>query len=308
MRPATRCTGRLDGVRALVTRPESTAGRLARALAADGAQVHCVPAIVIAPVEDTRSFERLRERLGEVVAAVFTSVNSVAGFFRLMPDTARHALPAVPTVLAVGGATAEALRARGVAGVVTPGGRFDSEGLLACPQLDAQRVAGRVVAVVKGEGGRDLLRRELERRGAEVLAADVYRRQVPDRLAERLDRVRGSIDVVTVTSAEALRNLAAAAPWVPPWLSRRAVVTVSERVAAVARTLNLPRVSVSGGADAASIVEATVRAVAGTQGAGTQGAGARCDGTRVSGTRGDGAHAGTGPPLRERGDGGDGEH
>ena len=288
MQPATRCTARLDGVRVLVTRPESAAGRLARALAADGAQVRCVPAIVIAPVDDTRSFERLRDRLGEVAAAVFTSVNSVEGFFGLAPDAARHALPAAPAVLAVGGATAEALRARGVAGVVTPSGRFDSEGLLACPQLDAQRVAGRLVAVVKGEGGRDLLRKQLERRGAEVIAADVYRRRVPDRLAERLDRVRGSIDVVTVTSAEALRNLAAAAPWVPPWLARRAVVTVSERVASVARTLNLPRVSVSGGADAASIVEATVRAAAGT--------------------RGDGAHAGAGPPLRERGDGGDGEH
>jgi len=288
MQPATRCTGRLDGVRALVTRPESAAGRLARALAADGAQVHRVPAIVIAPVDDTRSFERLRDRLGEVAAAVFTSVNAVEGFFGLTPDAARHVLPAVPAVLAVGGATAEALRARGVAGVVTPSGRFDSEGLLACPQLDTRRIAGRVVAVVKGEGGRGLLQRELERRGAEVMAADVYRRRAPDRLAERLERVRGSIDVVTVTSAEALRNLAAAAPWVAPWLSRRAVVTVSERVASVARTLNLSRVSVSGGADAASIVEATVRAVAGT--------------------RGDGAHAGTGLPLRECGDGGDGEH
>ena len=302
MQPATRCTGRLDGVRALVTRPESAAGRLARALAADGAQVHCVPAIVIAPVDDTRSLERLRDRLGEAAAAVFTSVNSVEGFFGFAPDSARHALAAAlaaaPAVLAVGGATAEALRARGVAGVVTPSGRFDSEGLLACPQLDAQRVAGRVVAVVKGEGGRDLLREELERRGAEVIAADVYRRRVPDRLAERLERVRGSIDVVTVTSAEALRNLAAAAPWVPPWLARRAVVTVSERVASVARTLNLPRVSVSGGADAASIVEATVRAVAGT----------RVDDTRGEGARGESARAGTTLPLRERGDGGDGEH
>ena len=285
MQPATRCTGRLDGVRALVTRPESAAGRLARALAADGAQVHRVPAIVIAPVDDTRSFERLRVRLGEVAAAVFTSVNSVEGFFRLMPDAGLRALSAGPAVLAVGGATAEALRARGVAGVVTPNGRFDSEGLLACPQLDAQRVAGRPVAVVKGEGGRDLLRKELERRGAEVLVADVYRRRAPDRLAERLDRVRGSTDVVTVTSVEALRNLAAAAPWVPPWLARCAVVTVSERVAAVARTLNLPRVSVSGGADAASIVEATARAVAGTRVTGTRVTGTRGDDTRVAGTR-----------------------
>ena len=281
MQPAMRCTGRLSGVRVLVTRPEFAAARLARALAAEGAEVHRVPAIVIAPVADTTSVERLRGRLGEVAAAVFTSVNSVEGFFRLAPGAACDNLPAV---LAVGGATAEALRAHDVTGVGTPRDRFDSEGLLACPQLDARRVAGRLVAVVKGEGGRDLLQRELERRGAEVIAADVYRRRAPDRLAERLDRVRGSIDVVTVTSAEALRNLASAAPWAAPWLAGRAVVTVSERVAAAARALNLSRVSVSGGADAASIVEATVRAVAGTRGGGA-GAGPGL----VPADRGDGA-------------------
>ena len=284
MRPATRCTGRLSGVRVLVTRPEFAATHLARAFASEGAEVHRVPAIVIAPVEDTTSVESLCGRLGEVAAAVFTSVNSVEGFFRLVPDAACDDLPTVPAVLAVGGATAEALRARDVTGVDTPRDRFDSEGLLACPQLDAQRVGGRLVAVIKGEGGRDLLRKELERRGAEVIAADVYRRRAPDRLAGRLDRVRGSIDVVTVTSAEALQNLASAAPWVAPWLARRVVVTVSERVAAVARALNLSRVSVSGGADAASIVEATVRAVAGTRG------GSACvDPVLVPGECGDGA-------------------
>ena len=256
---------RLSGVRVLVTRPDPAAGRLAEALAGEGAVPIRVPAIVIAPVEDPAPIERFRERLSGVAVAVFTSVNAVEGFFGLAPDVPPDGLP--PATLAVGRATAEALRARRIAGVRTPAGRFDSEGLLACPELDAGRVHGRLVAIVKGEGGRGLLARELRRRGAEVIEADVYRRQAPQRLAERLEGVRDSTDVVTVTSVEALDNLLGAAPWTAPWLSRRLLVTASERIAGVARARNLVRVTAAESADSASIVEATVRGMGAASGA-----------------------------------------
>ena len=204
-------TGRLQGMRVLVVRPEPAAARLADAFTAEGAVVHRVPALAIAPVEDTKSVERLRRRLADVSVIVFTSVNAVERYFGMVPDAEPDRLPAV--VLAVGRATADALRARGVAGVHTPHGRFDSEGLLDCPQLEARRVIGRLVAVVKGEGGRDLLGKELVRRGADVVEASVYRRRAPERLAEMLEAVRESVDIVAVTSAEALENLAGAAPW-----------------------------------------------------------------------------------------------
>ena len=208
--------------------------------------------------------ERLRHRLAAVSVIVFTSVNAVEGFFGLVPGAAPERLPAA--VFAVGPATAEALHARGVAGVRTPRGRSDSEGLLSRPELEARRVNGRAVAVVKGEGGRGLLVKELIRRGAGVVEANVYRRRAPERLAEMLEAVRESVDIVTVTSAEALGNLAGAAPWTASWLSDRMLVTVSERVAGIARARNLSRVSVAAGADAASIVDAAVRAVAESSG------------------------------------------
>ena len=248
---------RLSGVRVLVTRPEPGAGRLAEALAGEGAIPIRVPAIVVAPVQGRVAIERLCERLAGVAVAVFTSANAVEGFFRLAPDAARGGLP--PVKLAVGRATAEALRARRVAGVHTPSGRSGSEGLLACPELGAVRVKGRLVAIVKGEGGRGLLACELRRRGAEVIETDVYRRRAPEGLAARIEGVCGSIDAVTVTSAEALGNLLDSAPWVAPWLSRRLLVTASERIAGVARARDLSRIAVAGGADSASIVEATVR-------------------------------------------------
>ena len=269
-------TERLHGVRVLVTRPEPAAARLADAFATEGAVVHRVPALAIAPVEDMESAERLRHRLADISVIVFTSVNAVEGLFGLVPGAAPDRLPAA--VLAVGPATAEALHARGVAGVHTPRGRSDSEGLLSCAELEARQVTGRLVAVVKGEGGRDLLGKELVRRGAGLVEANVYRRRAPERLAEMLEAVRESVDIVTVTSAEALENLAGAAPWAASWLSGRMLVTVSERVAGIARARNLSRVAVAAGADAASIVDAAVGAVAEASGGGAgPGAGAgRC--------------------------------
>ena len=248
---------RLSGVRVLVTRPEPGAGRLAGAFAVEGAIPVRVPAIVIAPVQDTAPIERLRGRLAGVAVAVFTSRNAVEGFFGLMPGAARGGLP--PVKLAVGQATAAALRAHCDTGVRTPPGRSDSEGLLSCPELGAQSVKGRLVVIVKGEGGRGLLARELRRRGAEVIEADVYRRQAPEGIAVRLGRVCESIDAVTVTSAEALGNLLDSAPWTASWLSRRLLVTASERIAGVARARDLSRIAVAAGADGASIVEATIR-------------------------------------------------
>lgn len=256
---------RLSGVRVLVTRPEPAAGRLAEAFAVEGAIPVRIPAIVIAPVEDTASIERFRERLAGVAVVVFTSVNAVEGFFGFAPDVPPDGLP--PVALAVGRATAEALRARRVDGVRMPAGRFDSEGLLACPELDAGRVHGRLVAIVKGEGGRGLLACGLRRRGAEVIEADVYRREAPEGLAAMLDGVREPIDVVTATSAEALDNLLGAAPWTAPWLSRRLLVTAGGRIAGIARARNLSRVAVAEGADSASIVEAAVRGMGVASGA-----------------------------------------
>ena len=268
-------TERLHGVRVLVTRPAPAAARLADAFAAEGAVVHRVPALAIVPVEDTKSVERLRHRLAEVSVIVFTSVNAVEGFFGLVPGAIPDRLPAA--VLAVGHATAEALRIRGVADVHTPRGRSDSEGLLSLPEFEARHVAGRVVAVVKGDGGRDLLGKELVRRGAGVIEASVYRRRAPERLAEMLEAVRESVDIVTVTSAEALENLAGAAPWT-------ALVAVGpdagHRERAGRRHRPRPQpvagIAVAAGADAASIVDATVRAVAEVSGGGAgPGAGPR---------------------------------
>ncbi|WP_343223911.1 uroporphyrinogen-III synthase [Metallibacterium sp.] len=113
-------------------------------------------------------------------------------------------------VVAVGAATARALRRHGVADVQTPV-RADSEGLLALPALQPPLTR---VALVGAPGGRELLPQTLAARGARVLRAEVYRR-----LPARLDRrhhtalaMARAPRYVLLSSSEALRNLPRALP------------------------------------------------------------------------------------------------
>jgi uroporphyrinogen-III synthase len=98
---------------------------------------------------------------------------------------------------------ARALEERGMRDVIAPEGRADSEALLELPAL--QRMQGLRVLIVRGEGGRELLARELAARGARVEIAECYRRAPPS-----APPPPGALDAACVGSAEALDNLVAA--------------------------------------------------------------------------------------------------
>ena len=85
-----------------------------------------------------------------------------------------HLLPA-----AIGQGTVRALAAHGVHGCIAPEQRFDSEALLALPELQAERVAGQRVLILRGDGGRELLAETLSARGALVDLVSCYRRLPP---------------------------------------------------------------------------------------------------------------------------------
>ena len=56
------------------------------------------------------------------------------------------------------------LAERGVPGCIAPTERFDSESLLELPELAADRVKGKRVAIFRGDGGRELLAENVARR------------------------------------------------------------------------------------------------------------------------------------------------
>jgi uroporphyrinogen-III synthase len=229
----------LAGVRVLVTRPAAQAGGLARLIEEAGGEAIVFPALEIAPPRDAAALDKILARLREFDSAIFISANAVhQGLGRL---AARGlSLPPGLALAAVGEATARALKERGIADVVSPGGRFDSEALLATQALT--EVDGKRIVIFRGEGGRELLADELRRRGARVEYAQCYRRvrpaTDPAALLERL--ARGTIDIVTVTSVASLTNLLEiAGTGGRARLLRLPFVVVSTRLGGAARAAGL---------------------------------------------------------------------
>ena len=126
----------------------------------------------------------------------------------------------------------------GVANVLAPRGRFDSEALLELPEL--QDVAGKRIVIFRGEGGRELLGDELRRRGAEVVQVASYRRGKPDADAVVLLKhwENRTLDAITITSSEGLRNLFEMVGKLgQAWLRKTPLFVPHQRIAEQARML-----------------------------------------------------------------------
>lgn len=184
----------------LVTRPRDQADGLAQAIVQAGGIPLLFPLLDIAPVEDVAVLQRQVSHLARCDLVIFISPNAVKFG---MAAIAASGLPLDMKVATVGQGSAKALRASGVSEVIAPAERFDSEGLLALPEL--QRIAGWRVMIFRGDGGRELLGDTLKARGAEVEYVACYRRGRPQDNAGEL--LQAQPDAITVTSSEALGYL-----------------------------------------------------------------------------------------------------
>ncbi len=226
----------LAGVRVLVTRPRDQAEHLAHLIEARGGEAIRFPVIDIVEPRDTRALDAIIGRLKDFAMAIFISPNAVNRAMNLV--LARGGLPPKLRVACVGRGSARELEHFGIENAIVPEGRFDSEALLELPALQA--VKGKRVVIFRGEGGRELLGDTLRARGAEIEYAECYRRVRPDAdTTPLLQRwARGEIDIVSVTSADGLRNLyEMVSPAGRERLLRTPIVVVSERMAQVCREL-----------------------------------------------------------------------
>jgi uroporphyrinogen-III synthase len=174
------------------------------ALEVQGANVIVFPALDIVPVPLSPESRAAIDSLAGSSLAVFVSANAVE--HGVMAVRSRGTWPESVAVAAVGEATAAGLRACGFDNVVSPASGFDSEALLACPEL--QSVAGQRVVIFRGVGGREHLRTSLEARGARVAYVECYRRERPATDAAPLlaALARHEIDAVYAMSAETVDN------------------------------------------------------------------------------------------------------
>jgi uroporphyrinogen-III synthase len=176
----------LAGLRILVTRPRDRASKLAAPLRRLGARVSLHAAIDIRPPRSWAAVDREIRRLDRYDTVVFTSATAVEKF---LPRVRTK----LPPAAAVGPATAEALRKRGVRPAWIAS-RFTAAAL-------GRKLRGRVLHPASQPRSPDLAR-EARKRGAVVVEPVVY----------RIVRSRGGApppcDLITFASAETVRSYA----------------------------------------------------------------------------------------------------
>ncbi|MEW8606191.1 MAG: uroporphyrinogen-III synthase [Candidatus Thiodiazotropha sp.] len=233
----------------LVTRAAHQAEGLSRRIRDARGRAIPFPALEIAASDAPQGPRGLLRQRWDLI--IFVSPNAVHHAQKLLSGS-----PLRGTLGAVGEATAAALRHQGYSIDLIPQDRYDSEGLLMLPQL--QRMRGKRVLIVRGEGGRRLLGDSLRARGAEVGYAEVYRRLAPEvDPAPLLARWGEEVDLVSVTSVEVMQNLITLLGergW--PLLCRTPLVVISERMAEEAEKRGFETVLISTGADDESIMSA----------------------------------------------------
>jgi len=216
-----------------------------------GGSAIAFPAVEIEPV----AVQAAAVAAADYDLVVFVSVNAVEHGAQQMIKSART------RIAAIGRATAAALAAAELAADIVPEAGFNSEALLAHPEL--QLTSGARVLIVRGEGGRELLRDTFAEHGMVVETREVYRRVRPNVDAAKVAEVEArwsdeGIDVVTATSIETLQNLQALlTEHGRQLLSGTALLVPSRRIVAAAVSAGLRgEAIVAAGADDASMIGA----------------------------------------------------
>lgn len=196
----------LGGIGILVTRPREQAAGLMNDLRQLGAHPILFPALAILPPHEQVPLQAVIARLEHFQLAIF--ISPTAAQRGMAAVSAIRTWPSGLPVAAVGKGTAKALHELGIEEVLQPESGADSEHLLALPQLQA--MAGKEVAIFRGEGGREILAQTLRERGAQVTYAECYRRGLPMESdpAPILELfAEDKIQAVTAYSGETLDNL-----------------------------------------------------------------------------------------------------
>lgn len=217
-----------------MTRPHAQAARLARLIEQAGGQVQLFPAIEIEDVPPPAALARLHE-FDLVIFVSPTAVAKAVPHIKAWPERVR--------VAAVGAGTRRALEKHGIANVIAPTTGADSEALLATREVGD--VAGKRIAILRGDGGRALLGDTFIERGANVEYVTCYRRLLPKPPARSWKA--GDLAAVTASSSQGLENLFAVLD--PGMLRSTPLFVPHARIAERARALAVREVVLGGHSD-----------------------------------------------------------
>lgn len=234
----------------LITRPEPAASELVARLRHHHIAAWSLPLLRFNPGKDLT-----------VLSEKFATLSTGDLIFVLSQQAVRFAhaaltekgisWPRQTAYYAVGHRTAQALRHACGHDVRYPCQEATSEGLIQIASLHT--LANKRALILCGDSGRQLLKKTLTARGAEVLCCQCYQRHYlqPDQTELTIVSRHRHIDTIVVTSAEILKHLFTL--FSPAdrqaWLLRCRLVVVSQRLAVLATTLGWQNIVTTQGAD-----------------------------------------------------------
>lgn len=184
----------------LISRPLPKGQELGILLQAAGINSLIAPAFEIHLREGVYLYEHHQLLQTPDLCLIFPSANAVAGFMQGL-GTAALSFPSQAECIAVGPATAEALRVHGVHNISRAKG-ITSEALLALPGIQQPASSTANIAIITAPGGRDLIDKTLQDRGYTVHNITVYQRRALALSAEVNDLIgdRASLDSIFTSS------------------------------------------------------------------------------------------------------------
>ena len=199
----------LQGISIAITRPIDQAKKLSALITEAGGTPILFPLIEITPLVDYSQFEAMISAIKDYDWAIFISSNAVQnGMPRLVKaGIVKESVFRNLKFAAIGPVTASELQSFGVKEVLIPNDRFDSESLLALPEMT--NVFSKKILIVRGVGGRDVMAETLKARGAQVTFAECYQRINPQTDCNLLAQLcsEKKLHGIVVTSSEAMRHL-----------------------------------------------------------------------------------------------------
>ncbi len=192
----------LEGKRVLITRPRAQSAAVIERLNQLGAVPVVFPPIEIAPLEDFSLLDQAIRALPSYHWVIFTSVNGVTAFWERLEMLGRgsDSFSGVH-VAAIGPATAQALRNRGIRPDFVPE-EYVAEAIV--PGLGD--LHGKAILLPRAEIARKALTAELESRGAIADEIPVYRTLPARPDPQTLQELRNGVDFATFTSSSTVRN------------------------------------------------------------------------------------------------------
>ena len=236
----------LFGRRVLVTRPREQAAELVDRLTALGADTVEAPMIRIAPPEDPIPLHEAASDPAAFDWIVFTSTNAVQSFMNALLEGGRDVrMLKGPQLCAVGPGTGEKLLHYGIKVDLIPD-EFRAEAVASALQAHGP-IEGVRVLLPRADIAREVIADALRAAGALVTDVVAYRTVLED--AQREDDpdvygqlLEGRIDVVTFTSASAVRNFSKlyGAEQAADLLRKTVVAVIGPVTADAARQLAIP--------------------------------------------------------------------